>query len=88
MPTPANADLQTIREALGAPDTNDWTEAMDAEIENTRRLNVLEVPRASDKNVITPNWASRHFHNGAVNPLAELSKWQRLTYHVHDTQSD
>ena len=36
-PTPATADLQTIREALGAPHTDVWTAAMDAEIESSRR---------------------------------------------------
>ena len=31
-PTPTTPDPQTIRDALRAPDANDWTAAMDTEI--------------------------------------------------------
>ena len=68
VPTPATADPQTTREALKAPDANDWMAAMDAEIENMRRLNVFkEVPRPSNKNIITPIWVFRRkYENGTL----------------------
>jgi hypothetical protein len=67
-PKPTTPDPQTVREALAAPDANEWTAAMDDEINNMRRLGVFkEVPRPIDKNVITPQWVFRRkFENGAL----------------------
>ena len=59
-PAPTTPDPQTSREALRAPDANDWTAAMDGEIDDMQRLNVFkEVPRPNDKNTITPKWVFR-----------------------------
>ena len=61
-------DPQTTREALRVPDTNDWKAAMDAEIDDTRRLSVFkEVPRPNGKNTITPKWVfCRKYENGSL----------------------
>lgn len=49
-----------MHEAINAPDTEDWTAAMDAEVNNTRRPNVSkEVLRPADKNIIPPRWVFR-----------------------------
>jgi len=66
-PTLTTPDPQTTRDALRAPDANDWRAAMDAEIDNMRRLNVFkEVPRPSGKN-ITPKWVFRRkYENGSL----------------------
>ena len=67
-PTPTTPDLQTTREALRVPDTNDWKAAMDAEIDDMRRLSVFkEVPRPNGKDTITPKWVSRRkYENGSL----------------------
>src|SRR5258706_1522363 len=45
-------DMRTIRDALDAPDANEWRAAMDIEIENIRRLNVFKtVQRPPDTNM-------------------------------------
>ena len=68
VPTPSTPDPQTIRDALDAPDANEWRAAMDIEIENMRRLNVFKtVSRPPDTNIITPRWVfHRKFENGAL----------------------
>ena len=54
-PTPTTPDLRTSREALRAPAANDWTAAMDAEIDDMQHFNVFkEVPRPNCKNIVTP----------------------------------
>jgi len=67
-PTPSTPDPRTIRDALDAPDANEWRAAMDIEIENMRRLNVFKtVPRPLDMNIITPRWVfHRKFENGTL----------------------
>ena len=58
--TPTTPDPQTMHEALNAPDAEDWTAAMDAEVNNTRRLSVSkEVLRPTDENFIAPRWVYR-----------------------------
>jgi len=68
MPTPTTPDPQTTREALRAPDANDWKAAMGAEIDDMRRLSVFkEVPRPNGKNIITPKWVFRRkYENGSL----------------------
>ena len=52
MPNP-----QTVCEVLNEPDANEWTAAMDDEINNMHRLAIFrEVPRPKDRNIITPKW--------------------------------
>jgi hypothetical protein len=54
-PTPSTPDPQNIRDALNAPDANEWLAAMDLEIGNMRCFNVFrEAVRPLDKNIITP----------------------------------
>ena len=63
-PTPMTPEPQTTREALRAPDAGDWMAAMDAEIDNIRRLNVFkEVPRPNGKNIMTP---TPHYENSSL----------------------
>ena len=59
---------RTVCEALSEPDANEWTAAMDNEINNMRCLNVFKVvPRPKDHNVITPKWVFRRkFENGTL----------------------
>jgi Reverse transcriptase (RNA-dependent DNA polymerase) len=68
VPTPSTPDPRTIRDALDAPDANDWHAVMDIEIENMRCLSVFKtVPRPPDMNTITPRWVfHRKFENGAL----------------------
>jgi hypothetical protein len=54
-PTPTTPDPQSIQDTLNAPDTSEWTGAMDTEIENMHQLNIYkEVPCPDNKNIITP----------------------------------
>ena len=63
-PTPTTPEPQTTSEALRAPDAGDWMAAMDAEIDNMRRLNVFkEVPRPNGKNIMTP---TPHYENSSL----------------------
>jgi hypothetical protein len=57
-----------MRDAFSAPDTDDWTAAMDAGINNVRRLNLFKgVSRSIDRNIITPRWVlHRKFENGTL----------------------
>jgi Reverse transcriptase (RNA-dependent DNA polymerase) len=56
-PTSSTPDPHTIREALEAPDADEWRAVMDTEIGTLRHLNVFRmVPRLNHKNVITPKW--------------------------------
>ena len=68
VPTPSAPDPRTIRDALDAPDANEWRTAMDINIENMRRLSVFKtVPRPPDTNIITPRCVfHRKFKNGAL----------------------
>ena len=55
VPTLSTPDPRTIRDALDAPNANERRAAMDIEIENMGRLNVLKtVPCLPDTNIITP----------------------------------
>ena len=65
---PTTLDPQTTREAFRALNANDWKVAMDAEIDNMRRLNAFkEVPRSNGKNIITPKWVFRRkYENGSL----------------------
>ena len=67
-PTPTTPDPQTTREELRAPDANDWMAAMDADIDNIRRLNVFKVvPRPNGKSIIAPKWVFRRkYENGLL----------------------
>jgi hypothetical protein len=68
VPTPTTPDPRTIRDALNAADANEWIAAMDAEIDNMRRLTVFrEVPRPIGKNIVTPRWVfHRKFEHGTL----------------------
>ena len=68
VPTPSMPDPRTIRDALDAPDANEWRATMDIEIENIRRLNVVKtVPCPLDTNIITLRWVfHRNVENGAL----------------------
>jgi len=67
-PTPTTPNPLTVHEAFSAPDANEWTAAMDDEINNMRRLNVFkEVPRPKAHNIITPKWVFRRkFEDGIL----------------------
>ena len=59
-------DPRSLREALAAPDADDWRDAMDREMENLRAHDVYElVPRASGARTIRLGWVlHRKFKNG------------------------
>ena len=68
VPTPSAPDPRSIRDALDAPDANERHAAMDIEIENMCRLNVLKtVPCPPDTNTITSQWVfHQKFENGIL----------------------
>ena len=67
-PTTSTPDPKSVRDALNAPDADEWRAAMDAEIDNMCRDKVFkEVPRPHNTNIITPCWVfHRKFENGAL----------------------
>lgn len=67
-PTTSTPDPKSVRDALNAPDADEWKAAMDAEIDNMCRYKVFkEVPRPHNTNIITPRWVfHRKFENGAL----------------------
>ena len=70
VPTPSTPDPRTIRDALDAPDANEWRTAMDIEIDNMRRLSVFKtVPRSPDTNIITP-WGSSSENSRTTHSLS------------------
>ena len=68
VPTLTTPDLQTTHDTLRAPDANDWRAAMDAEIDNIRRLNIFkEVPRPSGNapwSCSSTQWMKNPFQEG------------------------
>jgi hypothetical protein len=60
------ADPRTVREALAAPDADDWRTAMDREMDNLRAHDVFElVPREPGTRTIRLGWVlHRKFKNG------------------------
>ena len=57
IPTPSTPGPRAIRDALDAPDANEWRAAMDIKIEDMRRLTVFKtVLRPPDTNIINPRW--------------------------------